>query len=123
MTEPLAEALGLQCAAAADGFDWSDPAALWAKLAEEIGELRAATTAAERRDELGDLLFMAVNLARHLGVDPVAALDGANRKFARRYAHVIAEPALLPPIGDPARIERMEARWQQAKRHERGLDD
>lgn len=118
MSEPLQEALVIQRAAALDGFDWRDLSELWAKLAEEIGELQeAASQGPERiRDELGDLLFMAVNLARHLGADPAAALAQANQKFQRRYAHVMKEPESLPAVGQPDRLDAMEARWQDAKR-------
>src|SRR3546814_3364072 len=59
---------------------------------------------------------MAVNLARHLGVDADAALRSSNAKFARRFAHVCRDLERLPPIGDPRRIDEMEARWQDAKR-------
>ena len=119
--QPLAGAHRLQREAAALGFDWRETAELWDKLAEEVGELQAAVHEGPARieDELGDLLFMAVNLARHLGVDASAALAGANAKFARRFAHVCAELERLPPIGDPRRIVEMEARWQDAKRAER----
>lgn len=119
MSEPLAEALRLQLEAAAEGFDWTDPAGLWDKLAEEIGELQQAPDAANRAEELGDLLFMVVNLSRHLGVDAVAALTAANAKFKRRYAHILEHLDRLPPKGDPARLDRMEALWQEAKRLER----
>ena len=119
MTEPLAEALRLQREAAQEGFDWTNPQELWDKLAEEIGELREAGDLAARREELGDLLFMAVNLSRHLGVDPAAALTAANAKFTRRYALILQHLAELPPLGDPARLERMERLWQQAKASEK----
>ncbi|MFT4046998.1 MAG: MazG nucleotide pyrophosphohydrolase domain-containing protein [Solimonas sp.] len=121
MPEPLREALRLQAAAAQLGFDWRHLDELWDKLAEESAELREAAAQGRERaqDELGDLLFMAVNLARHLGVDARAALAGANAKFARRFAHVCADLERLPPIGDPRRLEQMEVRWQQAKRMER----
>jgi uncharacterized protein YabN with tetrapyrrole methylase and pyrophosphatase domain len=119
VSEPLAEALRLQLAAAAEGFDWTDPAGLWDKLAEEIGELRQAADAAGRAEELGDLLFMVVNLSRHLGVDPAQALAAANTKFGRRYGHILEHLDSLPPKGDPARLECMEALWQEAKRLER----
>ncbi len=115
MAEPLAEALRLQLEAAAEGFDWTDPAGLWDKLAEEIGELQRAPDAAGRAEELGDLLFMAVNLARHLGVDPAAALDSANAKFRRRYGYILQHLQELPPRGNPSRLDRMEALWQRAK--------
>jgi uncharacterized protein YabN with tetrapyrrole methylase and pyrophosphatase domain len=117
--EPLAEALRLQLEAAAEGFDWTDPAGLWDKLAEEIGELQQAPDAANRAEELGDLLFMVVNLSRHLGVDAATALAAANAKFSRRYAHILARLDSLPPKGDPARLDRMEALWQEAKHLER----
>ncbi|MBL6749391.1 MAG: MazG family protein [Nevskia sp.] len=117
--EPVADALRLQRQAAAEGFDWTDAEGLWDKLAEETGELRRAASQAERAEELGDLLFMVVNLARHLGVDPRTALAAANRKFRRRFAYIMAHVHKLPPAGDPARLERMEALWQQAKRLER----
>ena len=118
MSRAFADAQRLQATAAAAGFDWTQIDQLWAKLAEEIEELREAVgQSPERRlDELGDLLFMVVNLARHLGVDPAAALDAANAKFARRYAHVVAEPDALPPPGAADRLDAMEARWAEAKK-------
>jgi uncharacterized protein YabN with tetrapyrrole methylase and pyrophosphatase domain len=120
--EPIAQALDLQRRAARRGFDWDEADGLWRKLAEEIGELRAARSPGARREELGDLLFMVVNLARHLGVDPAAALRAANAKFARRYGYVLQRGAQLPPLGDPQRLARMEALWQQAKRLEKRRD-
>ena len=120
MAEPLTEALRLQLEAAAEGFDWRDQAGLWDKLAEEIGELRQAADASAREEELGDLLFMAVNLSRHLGVDAAAALARANAKFRSRYSLILEHLHELPPRGDPARLERMEALWNQAKALERG---
>jgi uncharacterized protein YabN with tetrapyrrole methylase and pyrophosphatase domain len=118
--EPLTEALRLQFDAAALGFDWRHLGELWDKLAEETRELQQA--AGEGRDaaedELGDLLFMAVNLARHLQVDPSKALARANAKFARRFAHVMAAADTLPPVGNPDRLEAMERLWQDAKRTE-----
>lgn len=119
--EPLREAWRLQRDAAALGFDWRHLDELWDKLAEEVAELQVAAgqghDAAE--DELGDLLFMAVNLARHLRVDPAAALARANAKFVRRFAHISAQLEKLPPIGDAGRLDAMEALWQEAKRLER----
>src|SRR5277367_2246534 len=82
--EPLCSALAMQIDAATQGFDWDDPAGLWDKLGEEIAELREARDPAGRIEELGDLLFMVVNLARHFGVDPGTALRQANAKFQRR---------------------------------------
>jgi uncharacterized protein YabN with tetrapyrrole methylase and pyrophosphatase domain len=119
--DPLSVALRLQREAAQLGFDWRAAQELWDKLAEEVEELKDAAGESHERtaEELGDLLFMAVNLARHLEVDAAAALGNANEKFRRRFAHVMAEPERLPPPGDPARLEAMEARWQAAKRAEK----
>lgn len=119
--EPLRAAARAQRAAARQGFDWPrGDRRLWAKLAEEIAELKAVQRRRPRAaEELGDLLFMIVNLARHLDVDAGAALAGATRKFARRYAHVIRHARRLAPRGDPRRLEQMEALWQEAKRLER----
>lgn len=121
MNEPLAEAMNLQRAAAELGFDWRELQELWAKLAEEIAELEQAIgQGPERvRDEVGDLLFMAVNLARHLGADPVQALNQANSKFSSRFHFILKNIELLPPIGHPQRLDAMEALWQQAKRLEK----
>lgn len=119
--DPLTEAMRLQREAASLGFDWRRLEELWSKLAEETQELKQA--AAESRDaaedELGDLLFMAVNLARHLNIEPAVALARTNAKFVRRFAHVMAGADELPPIGDPARLDAMEVRWQDAKRLEK----
>ena len=119
--DPLRRAAGVQRSAARTGFDWpaGDPA-LWRKLHEEIRELKAvAGRRSQAREELGDLLFMAVNLARHLKVDAGAALGAAIRKFERRYAHVMKHARGLPRKGDPRRLAAMERRWQEAKRRER----
>jgi uncharacterized protein YabN with tetrapyrrole methylase and pyrophosphatase domain len=119
--DALARALRLQRRVARQGFDWprGDPA-LWDKLVEEIAELKAARRNRWRAaEELGDLLFMVVNLARHLGVHPGRALAAAIRKFERRYAHVMQGARSLPPRGDARRLQAMEERWQQAKRLER----
>lgn len=122
MSQAMARAMALQRDAARQGFDWRHLDELWEKLAEEIGELREASSVRDpvgTAEELGDLLFMAVNLARHLGVDPEAALEACNRKFQRRYAHIAEQLEKLPPLGHPRRLEAMEALWQDAKRQEK----
>lgn len=84
----LMKAKKLQVRAAKDGFDWPDAAPIWEKLKEEIGEIKEALTKNDPdhlEDEVGDLFFVAVNLARKLGVDPEIALQRANRKFETRY--------------------------------------
>ncbi len=119
--DPLAHAARVQRRAARQGFDWprADPR-LWRKLIEEIGELKAVARQPTRaRGELGDLLFMAVNLSRHLGVDAGRALREAIRKFERRYAHVMAHARSLPRKGHPRRLAAMERLWQEAKRIEK----
>jgi XTP/dITP diphosphohydrolase/ATP diphosphatase len=87
----MLEAGKLGSRAAKVGFDWPDANGLFEKLQEEIAELQAelpvsATGSVAVEEELGDLLFTAVNLARHLKVDPESALRGANAKFRRRFA-------------------------------------
>lgn len=121
MKDPVADALQIQHEAAAIGFDWNHADELWAKLQEEILELREATTLGEARvlDEFGDLLFVAPNLSRHLKLDPVQALAQANEKFRRRFAVVLAGRERWEGLNGPARVEQMEQLWQDAKR--RGL--
>ena len=105
------------------GFDWPDAAAAAAKLDEETAELKAAiaagaTDASAVLEELGDLLFAAVNVARLLGVDPESALKAANRKFRRRFRHV--EDGLRGRGKTPAEsdLAEMDALWNEAKRGE-----
>jgi len=89
----LLYACKLQSKAASVGFDWKDAAGAWGKIGEELSELEQAIGAASDRevnDELGDVLFSVVNVARHLGVDPEAALRDAAAKFRRRFTAVEA---------------------------------
>jgi MazG family protein len=106
------------------GFDWPDVAAVLAKLEEEAEELKRAASRPradhrELAEEVGDLLFTAVNVARKVGVDPEAALKAANRKFRRRFRHL--EHALRARGRKPADagLEELEALWAEAKRRER----
>ncbi len=109
--------------AAGVGFDWPDAAGVLAKLREELGELEAelaaGAPAARVGEELGDLLFAAANLARHLGHDPECALAGANAKFRRRFAAVEAALAGRGIAAADAGLELMDALWEEAKRAER----
>lgn len=116
----LAIATRLQQEAAAEGFDWDDTAPVLAKIEEELAELREAMTQGPERtrDEFGDLLFVLVNLARHLQLDPAAALEQANDKFRRRYARVLQGRAQWQTLQGADRLQSMEALWQQAKREE-----
>ena len=115
--------------AAGIGFDWDAPAAVRAKVLEELGELDRETERGAAADgpqatskveeELGDVLFAVANLARHLKVDPERALAAANRKFRRRFAVVEAElEAGADGETDNARRQRMELLWERAKRDE-----
>jgi ATP diphosphatase len=111
----LMRAEKLQRRASSVGFDWNDPAHVLDKIAEEAREVLDAQTQDEREDEIGDLLFVVANLARHLKVDPEAALRRANAKFTRRFGHI--ESVLGPRLGT-ADLAEMEALWQDAKRVE-----
>ena len=120
----LTEALKLQEHAARVGFDWSEPEPILAKFEEEIGELREAFQTGDKSrisDELGDLIFAAVNLARHTKTDPEQALRGTNTKFRRRFNHIEETLNASGETLDEATLERMEALWQDAKAIERQL--
>ncbi|WP_149535617.1 nucleoside triphosphate pyrophosphohydrolase [Siccirubricoccus phaeus] len=119
----LTRALKISRRVARVGFDWPDPEAVLEKLAEEVAELQAEIPAGapERlTDEVGDLLFVVVNLARKLGVDPEQALHGANAKFTRRFNAVEARLAAEGLAPADAGLPRMEAEWQAVKRGEKG---
>jgi ATP diphosphatase len=114
-------ALKLQQKAATVGFDWNDPRAVIAKLKEEIAEIEveiSADDAGRIEDEVGDLMFAVVNLARHLKVDPDQALRRTNAKFTRRFGAI--ETALAADGRKPAdaSLDEMEALWQAAKSSE-----
>jgi ATP diphosphatase len=109
----LKRAEKLQKRAARIGFDWPDAAGPRAKIDEELAEIDAATSDAERAAELGDLLFSVVNYARHLRVDPEAALREASAKFEARFRRV--EAIADKPLNNMD-IDALEALWQQAKR-------
>jgi ATP diphosphatase len=103
------------------GFDWPDTDAVLAKLAEETAELRAEIAAASKarlQDELGDMLFVMVNLARKLDLDPETCLHTANAKFERRFNAVEAILAERGQSPADAGLEAMEAAWQDVKRRE-----
>jgi ATP diphosphatase len=108
----LKRAEKIQKRAARVGFDWPDIAGPRAKIDEEIAELEAARTPEEREAELGDLLFSVVNYARHLDIDPEAALRGATACFDKRFRRV--EELAVKPLSSMD-IDALEALWQQAK--------
>ncbi len=123
----LMRAEKLQKRASRVGFDWNDPAAVLDKLDEEIGELRAelsqGAVPARMSDEIGDMLFVVANLARHFRIDPEVALRGANAKFERRFRHIEARLAAQGRKPEQASLEEMEALWQEAKKGEPGRQD
>ncbi|HXW39749.1 MAG TPA: nucleoside triphosphate pyrophosphohydrolase, partial [Xanthobacteraceae bacterium] len=119
----LSRALKLQQKAGTVGFDWNDARAVLRKIREEADEIEAAldgrnATAADAAAEVGDLLFAAVNLARHLNADPEALLRQTNRKFERRFAAI--ERALAARGKSPAEatLAEMDALWDEAKAEE-----
>jgi tetrapyrrole methylase family protein/MazG family protein len=100
------------------GFDWSRAEEVEAKLHEEVQEFHEALSAGDRRavgEELGDLLFTLVNLARHLKIDPETALNKTSRKFARRFAAMERSLARAGVAPEQADLETMEAHWQKVK--------
>jgi len=117
----LTRALKLQNRAARVGFDWPEAAPVIAKIAEETAELQAEMTAgdsAAMAEEMGDLLFSVVNLARHLKLDPEAALRAGNDKFERRFRkleELLDEQGLKP---DELGIEDLENAWSEVKLRE-----
>lgn len=115
----LAASQSIQGRARRVGFDWPDVEGPLDKLREEIAEFAHADGASERADEFGDILFVLVNIADHLGIEAEQALRGANRKFRRRFAHVerlAADRGLdLRDLDLPA----LDALWDEAKAVER----
>ncbi len=116
----LTRALKLQAKAGRVGFDWNDPRAVLRKIREEADEIEAALDGdgSDAAAEVGDLLFAAVNLARHLRADPEALLRRTNQKFERRFAaieHALAGRGKKP---QDATLAEMDALWDEAKTRE-----
>ena len=121
----LMEAHQLSTKAARVGFDWEKLEDIFAKLEEELGELRAAiqshkstNTEADHtrvREELGDLLFAATNIARHLQVEPEAALKLTNRKFRRRFGFIESKLQQRNQTFEATSLDELETLWQEAK--------
>ncbi len=118
----LTRALKLQKRAARVGFDWPEAAPVLDKIGEEVAELKAEMEAGDApamAEEMGDLLFSVVNLARHLDIDPEAALRAGNDKFERRFRSLetdLTERDLDPKTLD---IEALEEAWTRAKNTEK----
>ena len=114
----LTRALKLQDKAGRVGFDWNDPRAVLAKIREEVDEIEAELDGADRAKigaEVGDLLFAAVNLARHLSADPEDVLRQANLKFERRFAAIERALAARGKTPRDATLAEMDALWDEAK--------
>jgi len=107
----LERAAKLQRRAARVGFDWPDASGPREKIDEELAELEAETEHDRKLEELGDLLFAVVNLARHLNVEPETALREANRKFERRFRTIEQAPGFAEMS-----LEEKEALWVAAKK-------
>ena len=119
----LLRAIKLQKRAARVGFDWPDTTQVLDKISEEIDELTEARRdlgPAETFEEFGDLLFVMANLGRHWGIDPEAALRGANAKFERRFAYIEAELAKSGRAPGDSDLAEMDALWDAAKRVDKG---
>ncbi len=121
----LTRAVKLQKRAARVGFDWPDTTHVIDKIVEEAGELveaRNTLSQQEIEEEFGDLLFVVANLARHLDIDPEAALRSANAKFTRRFAAV--EDALADKGRSPAQsdLAEMDALWDAVKAQEKAAE-
>lgn len=119
----LSRALKFQQRAARVGFDWENPMDVLGKIHEEIAELEAEIKSGKNpdsiEDELGDVLFVVINLARRLDVDPERALRRTNQKFERRFRHI--ETALAAQGKDihKATSDEMEVLWNEAKKGEK----
>ena len=111
----LTRAEKLQRRASTVGFDWNNAELVINKITEEAREVAQAATQAEREEEIGDLLFVVANLARHLKVDPEAALRSANAKFTRRFRHIETSLAARGITPGAASLQDMESLWQDAK--------
>ncbi len=115
---PLTRAFKLQKKASKKGFDWASVDDVWVKVREELDEAVEAASdgvSAQNRphieEEIGDLLFAVVNAARHLGVDPVLALTGANAKFTRRFRYVESRMKESGLPMDSEHLADMDAFW------------
>lgn len=115
----IQRAAKLQKRAATVGFDWTDSADILAKIEEELGELHEAMNSSanidEIAEELGDLMFCCINLARHFRVDSELALRNTNDKFVRRFNYIETALGKQGKSLDDATLEEMDALWNEAK--------
>ena len=119
----LLRAQRVQSKAARIGFDWPDAAAAWQKVREELGEVEAALARGERariQEELGDVFFSVVNVARLCEIDAEEALQGAVEKFRRRFTQMEADLTARGKDTASATPEELERLWQAVKAREHG---
>lgn len=117
----LLRAQRLQAKAARVGFDWQSPGAAWAKVQEEVDEVNAALARgdhAKAREELGDLLFSLVNVARLLGIDAEGSLRAATEKFRRRFELMEAEITASGGSLADTPLEGLDRIWERVKTHD-----
>ena len=113
----------LQKRAARHGFDWPDLGPVFEKLHEEIDELKEAVTLGDQahiQEELGDVLFVMANIARHLDIDAEASLRGCNQKFTRRFHHIESRVKDQGLKVHDLPLEALDAFWDEAKAIEKG---
>ncbi|SFB68715.1 ATP diphosphatase [Bosea sp. CRIB-10] len=118
----LTRAWKLQAKASTVGFDWNDARLVLDKIREETAEIDEALASGDKaaiKEEIGDLLFVIANLARHVDADPEACLTAANAKFERRFAGIEAALEQYGRKPADASLDEMEALWQRVKRAER----
>lgn len=116
----LAAAQKLQKRAARHGFDWPDIGPVFAKVREELDELEAACATSDQshiQEEIGDLLFVVVNLARHIEVDAETALRSGNRKFINRFRYIEKQLSARGKSLTESTLAEMDALWDEAKRN------
>ena len=121
----LQKSVKLQKLAGKVGFDWPDTSDVLVKLKEEIVELEEAIGKSNKQEiesEFGDVLFTAVNIARHLNVDPELALRGANGRFKNRFVWIENELGKNGEFVSDKNIDDLNQLWNEAKRHEIELD-
>lgn len=121
MKDLLAESLKCQQEAAELGFDWPDVEPVFDKLLEEIQEVKQAVHTKESmeriEDELGDLIFQAINLCRHLQVNPSKALSRGKAKFETRFSRVKAKAKAHSLDLNTLNLKELEALWLEAKKY------
>ncbi len=119
---PLVKAFRVQQKASAVGFDWDEPALVFAKVKEEIAEVEAELTTNNKEalsSEIGDALFALVNLARKYDINPSDSLEGANKKFMSRFNYIESQAAKAQTTMQQMNLDQMEQLWNEAKQIER----